>query len=248
MKTKNGHLVRLAPTKVSTTDRILDASLKLFNEQGFHNVASLRISIHLGISPSLLTYHFKSKEDIVKALFPHLEHALKEVMQMEVTHAAPEAIDRYHYVLKTLWAFRFFFIELLQILPADQRLLDPYEKVERRIWKMMQHAFDTRIADGTMRPVPAPNSTALLAKTIWVIWLDWIRREQAHDPLQAMPSSASIYDVMLRGYCIVQPFFSHTFLDDIVERLEQRLEPRKTKRSSKAPRRASRTAALSRGV
>jgi AcrR family transcriptional regulator len=224
------NIVASVQTKVPTPDRILDASLKLFNEQGYHNVASLRIAMHLSISPSLLTYHFKSKEDIVQALFPRLESALKTVMELEVTHAAPEAIDRTRYVLKTLWDYRFFFIEILPMTPSDKRLLVPYTNLESRILKMMQHSFDVRISEGTMQAVPAPNSTEFLARTIWAVWLDWIWRERSYNPEQITPSNTSIYDVMLRSYSVVQPFFSHTFLDDIVVRLKARLELRKLKR------------------
>ena len=210
--------------KVATVDRILDASLKLFNEQGFHNVASLRIAMYMGISPGLLSYHFRNKNDILQALFPRLDNALKKVMEMEVTHAAPEAIDRTHYVLRILWAYRFFFIELLQISPQDEGLLASYEKLEDHVLDMMQQSFDVRIAEGTMKAPPQPNTTRLLARAIWVIWLDWIRREQLHHPKQETPAPASVYDAMLRGYCIVQPFFSHPFLDDIVTGLKTGLK------------------------
>ena len=225
MKSSAKKHVAAAPAKVATPDRILDASLKLFNKHGFHNVASLRISMHLGISPSLLTYHFKSKDDIVEALFPRLENALREVMQMEITHAAPEAIDRTHYVLRTLWEYRFFFIEMLRITPADRKLLDSYLQLEDHVLQMMRQSFDARIVEGTMQPVPAPNSTEFLAKSIWVIWLDWINREQSLHPDQETPGMTSVYNIMLRAYCVVQPFFSHTFLDDIVVGLKGRLEP-----------------------
>lgn len=217
-----------AATKVATPDRILDASLKLFNEQGFHNVASLRIAMYLGISPGLLSYHFKSKNDIVQALFPRLDEALRQVMEMEITHAAPEAIDRTHYVLRTLWHYRFFFIELLQISPQDKQLLASYEKLENHVLDMMQHSFDARIDEGTMQAPPLPNTTRHIARAIWVIWLDWLRREQLHHPEQEVPVAASVYDAMLRAYCIVQPFFSHPFLDDIVAGLKTRLGARRT--------------------
>ena len=225
MKSSAKKHVAAAPAKVATSDRILDASLKLFNKHGFHNVASLRISMHLGISPSLLTYHFKSKDDIVEALFPRMENALREVMQMEITHAAPEAIDRTHYVLRTLWEYRFFSIEMLRITLADRKLRDSYLQLEDHVLQMMRQSFDARIAEGTMQPVPAPNSTEFLAKSIWVIWLDWINREQSLHPDQEMPGSTSVYNIMLRAYCVVQPFFSHTFLDDIVVGLKGRLAP-----------------------
>lgn len=207
-------------------DRILDASLKLFNEQGFHRVAMMRIAIHIGTSPSHIAYHFRSKSDILLALFPRLEAALQEVMELEISHAAPESIERNRYVLETLWNYRFFFVELPQVAPVDKRVFASYVKLERRILDMMQHSFNGRIKEGTMRPVPAPNSTELLAKTIWITWIDWLRREQLTHPGQKAPNTVSIYEAMLHAYCVVQPYFAPEFVDDILTRIENRLQVR----------------------
>ena len=77
------------PIKITTVDRILDASLKLFNEQGFHRVPALRIAEALGISPGHLAYHFKNKRDILFTLFPRLENALQEVLQIDMPLEPP---------------------------------------------------------------------------------------------------------------------------------------------------------------
>jgi len=52
-----------------TRDRILEASLVLFNEHGIAAVSTHRIAAELGISPGNLHYHFKSKEQILSWLF-----------------------------------------------------------------------------------------------------------------------------------------------------------------------------------
>jgi AcrR family transcriptional regulator len=211
------------PIKVTTIDRILDTSLKLFNEQSFHCVPAMRIAENLGISPGHLAYHFKNKSEILLALFPRLESALKEIMQLDLPHVAPKSIERNLYVLKTLWNYRFFFIELPQIAPVDKNILDSYLKLEDRILGMIRDSFDARIAEGIMRPVLLPNTTELLSKNVWITWLDWIRREQLRHPGQATPDASSVYEAMLRSYCIAQPYLPDNFLDEIVEALKARL-------------------------
>lgn len=214
-----------APVKITTADRILDASLKLFNEQGFHRVPAMRIAEHLGISPGHLAYHFKNKNDILLALFPRMEKALQEFMRLEMPHVAPASIDRTLNVLKTLWDYRFFFIELPQIGPIDQNILDSYLKLEDRILDTMRKSFDARVAEGAMRPVQLPNTSLLLAKNVWTIWLDWVRNEQVRHPGQLTPGGPSTYEAMLRGYCLVQPYCGTDFLNEVVAGLQQQLAP-----------------------
>ena len=49
----------------TTRDRILQASLALFNADGLAAVSTHKVAAELGISPGNLHYHFKTKEQMV---------------------------------------------------------------------------------------------------------------------------------------------------------------------------------------
>ena len=57
----------MAPPK--TRDRIVEASLELFNAQGERSVTTNHIAAHLGMSPGNLYYHFRNKQAIIALLF-----------------------------------------------------------------------------------------------------------------------------------------------------------------------------------
>jgi AcrR family transcriptional regulator len=59
----------MSKPRIKTYDRIIQESLKLFNEQGERNITTNHIAAHLGISPGNLYYHFRNKEEIVYQIF-----------------------------------------------------------------------------------------------------------------------------------------------------------------------------------
>jgi AcrR family transcriptional regulator len=96
-----------------TRDRILEASLAVFNQDGLAAGSTHRIAAELGISPGNLHYHFKAKQLIVGVLFRRFEDRLSACMDVAATadalddawlslHLAFEAIDEYRFVYRDM--------------------------------------------------------------------------------------------------------------------------------------------------
>ncbi len=94
---------------MKTRDRILEMTLKLFNEEGVAKVSTNRIADELGMSPGNLYYHFKSKEHLVEWLLRRLESDLTPFMQSGDTlvalddmwlslHLSFEVIEKYRFI------------------------------------------------------------------------------------------------------------------------------------------------------
>jgi AcrR family transcriptional regulator len=96
-----------------TRDRILDASLALFNQEGLAGVSTHRIAAELGISPGNLHYHFRTKELIVSWLFRRFEDRLAPCIDASASvtalddlwlslHLTFEAIDEYRFIYRDI--------------------------------------------------------------------------------------------------------------------------------------------------
>ncbi|MEO8411637.1 MAG: TetR/AcrR family transcriptional regulator, partial [Propionivibrio sp.] len=66
--------------KRRTRERILEASLRLFNDFGEPNVTTTVIADDLNISPGNLYYHFHNKDEIVEAIFAGFEQEIDEIL------------------------------------------------------------------------------------------------------------------------------------------------------------------------
>jgi len=64
-----------------TRQRILDAALDLFIEQGFDGTSLRQIAEQLGVTKAALYYHFESKDDILMALHLRLHEFGKESLR-----------------------------------------------------------------------------------------------------------------------------------------------------------------------
>lgn len=117
--------------KIKTRDRILDASLALFNCIGEPNVTTLLISDELEISPGNLYYHFKSKGDIVGELFGRFEAEMLDLLA--VPEDADISLDEngffLHLMFETVARYRFLYQDLVNVLSRYGQLQARFKRL-----------------------------------------------------------------------------------------------------------------------
>ena len=157
-----------------TRQRILDASLAMFNEQGEPNVTTNHIADELEISPGNLYYHFRNKDDIIEQLFARYEE------RMDTALVAPEGRLRdlediwlqLHLVFEAIWDYRFLYRDLVDILSRNRRLRLRFARILKRAADNATSGMRGLVQAGVMRAsaaeVEATATNILVLATFWL--------------------------------------------------------------------------------
>lgn len=159
---------------MKTREKILLASLVLFNDEGEANVTTVDIANELDISPGNLYYHFHGKEEIIEELFSAFELELSDILQAPLQKSlSPQDAWFYLYIVfEQLFKHRYLYRNLNDIL---QR----YPDIDRRFRKLLnlklqaaeavaEELVAAGILDTTGTPLSRLCDNVVLNLTFWL--------------------------------------------------------------------------------
>lgn len=116
---------------MDTKTKILTAARLLFNDFGFSNVTIRMIAKELEMSSGNLNYHFKTREDILEALyFEMVKEFDSRVEQLGVQEITFQTIKQdIHQSLKRMVDYRFFWTDLYNLLRLNKSIKAHFEAV-----------------------------------------------------------------------------------------------------------------------
>ncbi|MFF7706436.1 TetR/AcrR family transcriptional regulator [Pseudomonas sp. NPDC007930] len=179
---------------MKTPERIVQASLRLFNDQGERAVSTNHIAAHLEISPGNLYYHFANKQQIVAVLFDRYQAAVRESLAWQAPGGySPEALQAYvAALLERMWEFRFFYRDLEHLLDADASLASRYRVFSHQCLIHGRKLIEGFSRDGVL--ALSPRQGEALALNLWIVLTGWVRYCSTG---QAVPLPAA--DVVRQG-------------------------------------------------
>ncbi len=180
-----------------TAERILEATLDLFNRFGEPNVSTTSISAELGISPGNLYYHFPAKEELVNRLFARYETALSDLLKAaDDVSDVEDAWLFFHMLFELIWQYRFLYRDLNDLLSNNRRLETHFQFVLQN----KSRAVRAVLAGLTVgRPTTIePRDADPIATSMVVVLTYWLSFEFVREPRKALePEGASA--ALLRG-------------------------------------------------
>ena len=195
--------------KRRTRERILEASLRLFNEFGEPNVTTTVVADDLNISPGNLYYHFHSKDEIVNALFAEFEREIEETLAAP-SRRAPNVEDMWlflHLLFEAIWKYRFLYRDLDDLLSRNRLLEVHFKQILAHKVKTAAALCEGLVATGEMQA--SRGELQALATNMAVIATYWLPFEYARDPRRRDAVSGlgrGVYQVM----SMMAPFLQGT--------------------------------------
>lgn len=186
-----------------TRQRILDASLAMFNAQGEPNVTTNHIADELEISPGNLYYHFRNKDDIIEQLFARFEERMDRALAMPEGRL-PGLEDiwlQLHLVFECIWDYRFLYRDLVEILSRNRRLRLRFARILRRADEQAHAVMRGLLQAGVMRA--SGSELAATATNVLVIATFWLNYAAARGDKD---ENAAIRDGIVQVMMLVAPF------------------------------------------
>lgn len=160
---------------MKTSERILEAALHLFNEKGTPAVTTHHIAAACGISPGNLYYHYRNKEEIIRALF---DQALE--MNQQQSQKAQKLSERscvavnegFEFANEYNWRYRFFKRELPLLLRADPLLESKFKIFHQEFIEGMRASLTAAVTDGSLAPLNTLQ-VGYVAELTWLVALFW---------------------------------------------------------------------------
>ena len=186
---------------VKTRDKILKASLDLFNERGERNVTTNHIAAALGISPGNLYYHFRNKEEIIYEVFLKYEDSTREMLQIPAQGKLDYSfVARYcEGLFENMWDYRFLHRDLEQLLSGNEPLKTRYQEFARQVMAQGRVVYTYLIAAGLA--AASPEEIESLIVNIWVVSTSWA----------SFLHTTGIYQII----CLVAPYMRGEALEKL---------------------------------
>ena len=168
-----------------TAERILEVTLDLFNRFGEPNVSTTLISAELRISPGNLYYHYPAKDELINALFDRFERALNELLPAaEGVSNVEDAWLWLHMLFELVWANRFLYRDLNDLLSKNRRLETQFQRVLKAKGRAVQSVL-AGLSRASAVKIDAREAESV-ATAMVVVLTYWLSYEYVRDPRRAL--------------------------------------------------------------
>ncbi|WP_247236385.1 TetR/AcrR family transcriptional regulator [Telluribacter sp. SYSU D00476] len=197
-------------------ETIIASAIGVFNTKGIKNSSLRDIADQLSISDGHLRYYFRTKEDLLLAVFAEMDEAILAVASEKTVHdsIAQAIIEPVSKSFRIMYAYGFFFTEPLAVLQKYTRLYNAYIQLIERRRELFMEVFEKFKENGIFAQQVDKELFPVLFEQFFILSDSWIRYAK-------MPHRRNIEDSeQVKHYVAVSiglflPYLSSQVRDDL---------------------------------
>ncbi|MCG8575504.1 MAG: TetR/AcrR family transcriptional regulator [Flavobacteriales bacterium] len=175
----------------NTKEKIIAKALELFNNDGVKETTLRKIARELGISQGNLTYHYKTKDEIIEKLYFDLAEKMNTEMQkMTVQSSSMQVLYTSSSItMKGLYAYRFLLRDLYKILKESEKLKVHYAQLQQLRTQQTSQIFTALVQEEMVRPPEFEGEYERFYERLNILGDNWINAhelltDQIADPVK----------------------------------------------------------------
>lgn len=189
-----------------TKNLILDTAIVLFNEYTSSAISSNRVADESNMSRGNLHYHFRTKQDIIRAIFQRFEKEMLKVWCRPPTITPRANMDRVFVgQVRVLWRYRFLHMEISTLLRKDRYLFERFLIHQNNQFKKTRLLFLMMIDAGVLVEPKLPVTVASLTKIFQLLIEDHISQLSIFDK---SPTKSTVKEGLVLIDQIFAPHFT----------------------------------------
>lgn len=211
-----------------TRKNIINTAIELFNQQSVGNVRVQDIAKASAISPGNLTYHFRTKKELMEGVYDYMKGELAALHFGDFLFK--EAIDSLEIAktyLKFQIKYRFFYRDIMEIFSLVPEVKTAYRKQIHQIINFNRNTIFLSIGKGHMIAEPTPGIYNSLAKNSWAILNSWLSAREilGEDAVSIEEGVRLIMDLHYPFYTEEGKKFYHETTDQLASYMGADVDP-----------------------
>ena len=162
--------------KKNTRQKIIETGISLFNQYGYGAISLQEIAQNMGISRGNLTYHFKTKDNLLQVIADEMWAKQKIERQKRRDFPSFKNLEnelKMYYALQKEYAFIFNDLHVIKHPVLEEK----FRTFSLRTIKDNQAAIAFSIRLGNMKSEPFAGAYYNLCLSLWMISLFWLTQK-----------------------------------------------------------------------
>ena len=210
--------------KKNTKQKIITAAIKLFNKQGFAAVTLYEIAGSIKMTRGNLTYHFKTKDKLLKAIAEEMWD--KMMVERNKSKQLP-SFENLHNEIQLYYRFQkqYAFIFLDRHVLKHPIIRTKFREMTEQTIKDNQSAIAFALSTGNMKPEPFPGIYHNIAFNTWMLSFFWLAQQNIRGSKTKEDGERLVWSMLLphfteKGIKAFKAFFGEDYLAQLGQPFE----------------------------